>query len=267
MPYSPGNRFKGADFMASAMDAERQRREKEKQDVDLMKGFKALHQASPELQQIIPIEDFGDMSANAVRGIMEGLTATVQQQQLQMQAQQQQFQQQAQMQEMQAQQAMQGFRERSFDEQMALRQQQAQRRPEMISIAGEPTFMLSPSGNLQRIPPQPQDLPQLGASLPDGSVFRGKVNAQGQPIYDPPPRMSVLDQMMLGQMGGQFGQMPPAGGAPQLPAMPATAQQQPRRQQSASTGTVIMQAPDGTRMRVPAGSVDKYRARGATVVQ
>ncbi len=44
-----------------------------KQGSEMMKGFRMLHKASPELQSMIPISDWDDVSPNTVKGIMSGL--------------------------------------------------------------------------------------------------------------------------------------------------------------------------------------------------
>ena len=46
---------------------------KEKESSEMMKGFKLLHKNSPELQKIVEVADWDDMSPNAIRGIMGGL--------------------------------------------------------------------------------------------------------------------------------------------------------------------------------------------------
>lgn len=61
------------DKMAKDADDEKQRKEKERKDLQMMKGFKALHEASPELRKIAPVDDWGDVTPNQVRGMMQGL--------------------------------------------------------------------------------------------------------------------------------------------------------------------------------------------------
>jgi len=160
------------------------------------------------------------MSANAVRGIMEGLGAVVQQQQVQMQQQQLQQQAAGQQADIEAQQAMMGFREKElgFRERQAGRQlgldvAQFQRQPSPIDIDGDgrPDFMMDPNQNLHRIPAPPMAMPDYGAELPGGAQWLGKIGTQGQPIFERPRPASIYDMM---------GSAPAVPGAP-APAAPA----------------------------------------------
>jgi hypothetical protein len=76
MGYNPTG---GMTFQAPGIIADRNKEmrammkedmDRDKENMALLKGFKMLHQASPELQEMLPVEDWGAVSPNQVRGLM-----------------------------------------------------------------------------------------------------------------------------------------------------------------------------------------------------
>jgi len=230
MPYNPGNKFIGPQVMAGFMDREKQQREKDKSDGDLMKGFKALHQASPELQAMVPIQDFGDMSANAVRGIMEGIGAMHQQQQVQVQQAQAEQQAQAQLQRnqleylsQQQEEAHQKDMMRFRREDLALKKSQSEAMPKWLDVPGanQPPAAYSPrTGNVTVFPqPLEERTEPVGTAYPSGAVDLGNRNRFGERVLNFPPAMNQWDYMKSRRPGGAPGagvtQPQQAAGGPQ----------------------------------------------------
>ncbi len=87
MSYNPGNRFMGPEFLAVGIkDAADERRRRKENDA-LVKGFMQMHQASPELQRILPVRDWGEVAPNQIKGWLQGLELQqAEQQQAQQQA-------------------------------------------------------------------------------------------------------------------------------------------------------------------------------------
>lgn len=85
MPYAPGISYRGDQSLAAGIaqagaaiaggiEARKARQEQQKQNQELLDGFFKVYDSSPELQQAIPDLDPGDVSPNALRGILQGLT-------------------------------------------------------------------------------------------------------------------------------------------------------------------------------------------------
>jgi len=98
------------------------------------------------------------------------------------------------------------------------------------------------------------------------------------PFVEDGKRMSASMNVAMGMGGGtpSYGPMatpPPMGLPPErTPVAPGQQQAQPLStamyapQPQASQGFVVMQAPDGSKARVPQADVPKYKQQGATVV-
>jgi len=103
MAYNPGNQNMMGQYLIDQAEQKRQRKENDA----LVKGFMQMHQASPELQKLIPVDDWGDVAPNQIKGWVQGVALQQQQQQ----------QQQAQQQAMQAQQQQQAAAEQAAQRQ------------------------------------------------------------------------------------------------------------------------------------------------------
>ena len=189
--------------LEKGLDARAQLREKQKQDQEIIKGFTALWNASPELQSMVP--DPGVMSANGIHGLLRGLEArnnalSAERQSLQMQ----------QIQEMMGHAAtdrqqlggMFGVPEGMSPEvakiSMAQNAQQTQFTPEQMGVAREipgmegSGFMFVPTsgggGQIVQVPQAGQPMPQPGQQIPlegqDGFlVYTGQRNGDGLPVW------------------------------------------------------------------------------------
>lgn len=91
MPYAPGQQYRGDRYLfegirsagrsiAGGIDKGQERKALEKSQQQQLKGFKMMHDASPELQQLIPVKDWGDVSPNAVKGFTQALGMMAEQQ-------------------------------------------------------------------------------------------------------------------------------------------------------------------------------------------
>ena len=61
--------------IAGLITDRKERREKEKESKEMMEGFKMFYENSPELQKMMPVQDFDDLSPNMVRGMTQAMTA------------------------------------------------------------------------------------------------------------------------------------------------------------------------------------------------
>jgi len=207
MSYNPGNRFIGPELLAGAIKDQAEDKRRRKENDALVKGFMQMHQSSPELQRILPVQDWGDVAPNQIKGWLQGLE--VQQQAQAQQAAQQQAQQQAMLQQQQMRDAaarqgamgnvLQGLQDPNDPLAMYLMQAQAggaqfsgdeitqslQRlrppRPFDATGDGSPDFWLDPNNNMKNAPgdnsPQQQQKllqslmgQQIGGSLMTNSM-------------------------------------------------------------------------------------------------
>jgi hypothetical protein len=65
----------------AAAEAAKQRAEQEKQAAAVTKGFRQVWEASPELQQVIPVRNWGDVAPNQIMGMVQGLAMLQQREQ------------------------------------------------------------------------------------------------------------------------------------------------------------------------------------------
>lgn len=59
--------------MSRGADFAREQKEKDKEDLGLLEGFKKVHAASPDLQELFPVQDWGDVAPNQVRGMLSAV--------------------------------------------------------------------------------------------------------------------------------------------------------------------------------------------------
>jgi hypothetical protein len=107
MSYNPGNQFIGPQVMSKVLFDQIDEKKRRKENDALVKGFMQMHQASPELQRILPVQDWGDVAPNQIKGWLQGVALQQEEQQrMQQQTQQQLAQQQAAQQQQAQQQAL-----------------------------------------------------------------------------------------------------------------------------------------------------------------
>jgi hypothetical protein len=179
MAYNPNNRYMGPEFALDVMKQREQQAEKEKEDKGLLDGFKKLHAASPELQGMVPVRDWGDVAPNMVRGIMQGIQAMSVETQRRAQA-----------------------------EQIMASQQQRQFQPRVMDLDGDgiPDAMMTAPGRAEQldVPKRTAFSPeQLGVARPipgmAGGLFVPTSTGGGQ-VIEPPEsdkpltRRQIMDQ-------------------------------------------------------------------------
>jgi hypothetical protein len=103
MSYNPGNQFIGPQVMERMLFSQIDEKKQRKENDALVKGFMQMHQSSPELQRLLPVQDWGNVAPNQIKGWLQGLEM---QQGERQQAQQQQAEQQARQQQAREQQAL-----------------------------------------------------------------------------------------------------------------------------------------------------------------
>lgn len=236
MGWAPQYNPTGLHMAANFMEQEKQQKEKEKSDAEMVKGFMALHKASPELQSIAPVNDWGDVSANQIRGMMQGLKLVTEESTRRQRAAESQIQQQQAQQQISANQAMQDFRPSVMDldnnglpDAMMTQPGRAEPWtppknagfstqdmgvPRPVPGMSGASFVPTSAGGGQIVRSEPPvELPPVGHKLEDGAVHYGRLNSRGGAIYETIGGKTLYDVLVNNalQAGGGGGMAPQSG--------------------------------------------------------